>query len=116
MPLMIISLILNRIETAPVPFFVKPIARKIAEKARAGYVGPNIKLNLDYLEATLQASPWFCGDEMSGADILMSFPIEAAAVRTDLSQDYPALTAFHQRIRELPAYQRAIEKGGPYIY
>ena len=116
MPLMIISLILNRIETAPMPFFVKPIARKIAEKARAGYAGPNIKLNLDYLEATLQASPWFCGDEMSGADILMSFPIEAAAVRTDLSQDYPALMAFHQRIRELPTYQRAIEKGGPYIY
>ena len=116
MPLMIISLILNRIETAPMPFFVKPIARKIAEKARSGYAGPNIKLNLDYLEATLQASPWFCGDDMSGADILMSFPIEAAAVRVDLSQEYPALMAFHQRIRELPAYQRAIEKGGPYIY
>ncbi len=116
MPLMIISLILNRIETSPMPFFIKPIARQIAAKVRAAYSGPNIKLNLDYLENTLQKSTWFCGDEMTGADILMSFPIEAAAARLDLSEDYPALAAFKQRTRDLPAYGRALEKGGPYIY
>ncbi|NOR20190.1 MAG: glutathione S-transferase [Xanthomonadales bacterium] len=116
MPLMLISLLMNRIETAPVPFFIKPITKTIAAKAMAGYAGPNIKLNLDYLEATLQHTPWFCGDEMTGADIIMSFPIEAAATRTSLSKDYPALMAFHQRIRVLPAYQRAIERGGPYDY
>ena len=115
MPLMIISLILNRIETAPVPFFLKPVTKQIASKAMAAYAGPNIKLNLAYLEEALQNSSWFCGDEMTGADILMSFPIEAAAVRTDLTE-YPALNEFRQRIRALPAYQRAIEKGGPYIY
>lgn len=116
MPLMIIALIMNRIETAPVPFFIKPVTKQIAAKAMAGYAGPNIKLNLDYLEETLQASAWFCGDEMTGADILMSFPIEAAATRTDLSESYPALNEFQQRIRALPAYKRAIEKGGPYDY
>lgn len=116
MPLMVISAILNRIETAPMPFFIKPIAKTIANKTRAAYSGPNIKLNLDYLEATLQKSTWFCGDEMSGADIMISFPIEAAAMRTNLTINYPALEEFRQRIQELPAYQRAIEKGGPYIY
>ena len=116
MPLMIIALILNRIETAPVPFFIKPITKGIATKAMAAYAGPNIKLNLEYMEAALQKSTWFCGDEMTGADILMSFPIEAAATRTDLPQGYPALNEFQQRIRALPAYQRAIEKGGPYAY
>lgn len=116
MPLMIIALILNRIETAAVPFFIKPITKGIATKAMAAYAGPNIKLNLDYLEETLQKSKWFCGDEMTGADILMSFPIEAAATRTDLPDGYPALNEFQQRIRELPAYKRAIEKGGPYAY
>jgi len=115
MPLMIISLILNRIESAPVPFFLKPVTKQIASKAMAAYAGPNIKLNLAYLEEALQNSTWFCGDEMTGADILLSFPIEAAATRTDLSE-YPALNEFRQRIRALPAYQRAIEKGGPYIY
>lgn len=116
MPLMIISLILNRIETAPLPFFIKPIAKKIAAKARDGYVGPNIKLNLDYLEGILSKSAWLCGEQMSGADIMMSFPIEAAASRTDLSSAYPSLLAFKQRIQALPAYKRAIEKGGPYAY
>lgn len=116
MPLMIISLILNRIETAPLPFFIKPIAKKIAAKARDGYAGPNIKLNLDYLEGVLSKSAWFCGEQMSGADIMMSFPIEAAASRTDLSSSYPSLLAFKKRIQALPAYKRALEKGGPYAY
>jgi len=116
MPLMIITAILNRVETAPMPFFMKPIAKTIANKTKAAYSGPNISLNLDYLEATLQKTPWFCGTDMSGADIMMSFPVEAAAMRTNLDLNHPALEAFRQRIRELPAYQRAIEKGGPYIY
>ncbi|HEY5776915.1 MAG TPA: glutathione S-transferase [Xanthomonadales bacterium] len=116
MPLMIISLILTRIETAPMPFFLKPVARKIAEKTRAAYSGPNTKLNLDYLESTLQNSAWFCGAEMSGADIMMSFPVETAATRTNLTINYPALEEFRQRIRKRPAYERALEKGGPYIY
>ena len=116
MPLMIIALILNRIETAPVPFYLKPVTKKISVKAMEGYAGPNIKLNLEYLEASLQKSAWFCGDEMTGADILMSFPIEAVATRVDLADNYPALNEFQHRIRALPAYKRAIEKGGPYDY
>jgi len=116
MPLMIISLILTRIENAPMPFFLKPVAKKIAEKTRAAYSGPNTRLNLDYLETTLQHSAWFCGAEMSGADILMSFPVETAATRINLTKDHPALEEFRQRIRMRPAYKRALEKGGPYIY
>jgi glutathione S-transferase len=113
---MIITLILGRIETAPMPFFAKPIAKKLASKARDAYSGPNVIRNLEYLEATLQKSTWFCGDQMTGADIMMSFPLEAAAQRVDLAGKYPALKGFLDRIRVLPAYQAAIEKGGPYAY
>lgn len=116
MPLMLIALILERIETAKVPFFIKPVTKQISEKAMAGYAGPNIELNLEYLETSLQKTGWFCGDEMTGADILLSFPIEAAATKIDLEEGYPALYEFQQRIRALPAYKRAIEKGGPYAY
>jgi glutathione S-transferase len=116
MPLMIITLILGRIETAPMPFFAKPIAKKLASKARDAYSGPNVIRNLEYLEATLQKSTWFCGDQMTGADIMMSFPLEAAAQRVDLAGKYPALKGCLDRIRVLPAYQAAIEKGGPYAY
>jgi glutathione S-transferase len=116
MPLMILTLILGRMETAPMPFFARPIAKKLAGKARDAYSGPNVLRNLAYLEATLQKSPWFCGEQMTAADIMMSFPVETAAVRFGLAEKYPALQGFLDRIRAMPAYQKAIEKGGPYAY
>ncbi|HET6565292.1 MAG TPA: glutathione S-transferase [Xanthomonadales bacterium] len=114
MPLMIISLILSRIESAPVPFFLKPITKGIAGKVRDSYLDANVKRNLDFMEATLKKSKWFCGDSMTAADIQMSFPLEAAAVRTDLKSDYPKLADCLKRMHALPAYKAALEKGGPY--
>lgn len=114
MPLMILSLIMGRIETAPVPFFLKPVTRGIANKVRDGYLTESIRRNLDFLESTLSESPWFAGAEMTAADVQMSFAVEAAAVRTDLGSDFPAMAAFLDRIRSRPAYQAALEKGGPY--
>jgi glutathione S-transferase len=114
MPLMIVSLIINRIETSKMPFFAKPVAKGIAAKVRGGYLEPNVKRNLDFMEATLAKSRWFCGNDLTAADIQMSFAVEAAEVRTDLKTHYPHLRAYLQRSHALPAYQRALEKGGPY--
>jgi len=114
MPLMIISLIMHRIETAPMPFFVKPIAKGIVAKVRAGYLGTNTKLHLDYMDSELAGSSWFCGDTMTAADIQMSFALEAAEVRTNLESEYSNLAAYLKKIRALPAYQAGIRKGGPY--
>jgi glutathione S-transferase len=114
MPLMIISLILSRIETAPVPFFLKPVTKGIAGKVRDSYLDANVKRNLEFMEATLKKSKWFCGNSMTAADIQMSFPLEAAAVRTELKAEYPKLAACLQRMHALPAYKTALEKGGPY--
>lgn len=114
MPLMIVSLIMSRIESAQMPFFVKPIAKGIVGKVRGGYLSPNIKRNLEYMNTTLGNSTWFCGDEMTAADIQMSFALEAAEVRTDLKKQYPNLNSFLQRALARPAYQAALEKGGPY--
>ena len=114
MPLMILALIIGRIETAPMPFFAKPIAKGIVAKVRNGYLDVNVKRNLDFMEMSLSSSPWFCGEKITAADIQMSFAIEAAAVRTNLASDYPQLAAYLKRIQERPAYQAALEKGGPY--
>jgi len=114
MPLMILALIMNRIETAPMPFFIKPIARGITGKVRSAYLDANIKRNLAFMEKSLSESLWFCGDEMTAADVQMSFAVEAAEVRSNLSDDYPQLAAFLARVRSRPAYQAALEKGGPY--
>jgi glutathione S-transferase len=114
MPLMIVSLIMSRIASAPMPFFVKPVANGIVGKVRQGYLSPNIKRNLVYLNHTLGKSSWFCGDELTAADIQMSFALEAAEVRTDLDRDYANLKAYLHRMRARPAYQAALKKGGPY--
>ena len=114
MPLMIVSLIMGRIESAPLPFFLRPVAKGIAAKVRANYLSPNVARNLDFMEATLAESTWFCGEEFCAADIHMSFALEAAEVRTDLRAGYPRLAACLERMRERPAYRRALEKGGPY--
>ena len=114
MPLMIISLILGRIETAPMPFFVKPIARGIAGKVRAGYLDANVTSNLEFLEHTLSQSKWFCGDRFTAADVQMSFALEAAEVRTNLASEYPHLADFLITIRARPAYRAALDQGGHY--
>ncbi len=66
-----------------------------------------------------QRVPWLLEElglpyEIVAADIQMSFPLEAAAARGGLEQGHPNAMAFLERIHARPAYQRALEKGGPY--
>ena len=114
MPLMIISLILARIDTAPMPFFIKPVARGITGKVRSGYLSANVSNNLAFVEQTLAQSTWFCGDTFTAADVQMSFPLEAAEVRIDLADDYPHIDGFLRAIRARPAYKTALDRGGHY--
>jgi glutathione S-transferase len=113
MPPMLLSLVFSRLKKAPMPFFVRPIARGIADKALSGFVAPQVKLHLDYMENELNRQPWFAGEAFSAADIQMSFPVEAAAARAGIEK-YPHLQSFLQRIHKRPAYQRALEQGGPF--
>ena len=112
MPPLLLTLVMSRIRNAPVPFFVRPIARSIADKAEQSFVGPQRRLHLDWMERRLAESPWFAGERFTAADIQMSFPIQAAAARGGGLDDKPALRAFLQRIGERPAYQRAEVHGG----
>ncbi|MET3108446.1 glutathione S-transferase [Oxalobacteraceae bacterium GrIS 2.11] len=113
MPLMVMALIFRKLETAPMPFFVKPIARAIVAKVNEGYLGPNIKNHLDFMESEVAKTGWFAGDEFSAADIQMSFPVEAAKARAALA-DRKHLAGFLEQIHARPAYQRALSKGGPF--
>jgi glutathione S-transferase len=114
MPPLLLKLIFDRIESGPMPFFVRPIARKIAGTAKNLMVLPNLKRLLDFMEAELGKSAWFAGPAFSAADIQMSFPVEAASVRGGLDESRPKLWAFLKTIHARPAYQRALEKGGKY--
>ena len=111
---LVMKLIFGRLETAPMPFFIRPIAKGIAGKVKAGFIEPNIKAQLDYMESELRKSTWFAGGSFTAADIQMSFPVEAAEARGGLDMSRPKLMAFLGRIHEMPSYKRAIEKGGPF--
>jgi glutathione S-transferase len=114
MPPLLIKLVFDRVETAPMPFFVKPFARAIAGQVKRTFIAPQIALHLDYMEGELAKSPWFAGNDLTAADIQMSFPLEAAAARGGLDASRPKLMAFLERVHAMPAYKRALEKGGPY--
>ena len=116
MPPLLLKLIFDKVAQSPMPFFVKPIARGISAKVQAMMVTPNLTRQLDFMESELGKSEWFAGAEFSAADIQMSFPVEAAAQRAGLDASRPKLMAFLKRIHARPAYQRALERGGPYSF
>jgi glutathione S-transferase len=114
MPPLLLKLVFSRVETAPMPVVVRPIARAIARRARTSFIEPQIALHLDFMERALEEHVWFAGSDFTAADIQMSFPLEAAAARGGLDASRPRLMAFLDRIHARPAYQRALERGGPY--
>ena len=115
MPPLLLKLIFDRIESGKgMPFFVRPVARTIAQRAKQMMALPNLQRQLDYMEGELGKHEWFAGSAFSAADIQMSFPLEAASARGGLDAGRPKLWGFLQRIHARPAYQRALEKGGKY--
>ncbi len=114
MPPLLLKLVFDKVRTAPMPFFVRPIASRIADAATTTFIGPQLKLHLDYLEGELAEGTWFVGSRFTAADVQMSFPLEAAAARGGLDAGRPRLMAFLARIHERPAYRRALEAGGEF--
>jgi len=102
MPPLLLKLVVSRI-----PFFGKKVSKRIQ---------PMVDVHLDYIEKTLASRPWFAGDTFTAADIMMSFPLEAARSRAGLDDSRPATMAWLAKIQARPAYARALEAGGPYAY
>ncbi|MBD8871408.1 glutathione S-transferase [Rhodanobacter sp. DHB23] len=114
MPPLLLKLVAARIATAPMPFFARPVARKIAGKLQSSFVDPQLAVHLEYVDNELATTGWFVGGSFSAADIQMSFPMEVAMARSGLSGRLPHVAAFVERVRQRPAYRRALERGGPY--
>lgn len=97
------------------PGLLRGVVKSISARAQAGFVDPQLKAHMDYWEAELAKSEWFAGSAFTAADIMMSFPLETAASRAG-ADSRPHVKAFLDRIHARPAYQRALERGGPYAY
>lgn len=59
---------------------------------------------LAFCDRALADADWFAGDVFTGADIQMSYPLEAAVSRAGLDERFPRLLSFIERIRKRPAY------------
>jgi glutathione S-transferase len=73
-------------------------------------------VHLDYVEAELAQRPWFAGNDMTVADVMMSFPLEVAATRADAARGRPHIALWIEKIHSRPAYQAAMKAGGTYAY
>jgi glutathione S-transferase len=116
MPLMLLKLIFDRLAYPPMPLVMRPAAALIAMGFKGKFVAPRLKDQLDFIEGELAKSTWFAGDEFTAADVQMSFPLEAAVARNAIGEDRPNIRKFVKTIHARPAYQRALERGGPYAY
>lgn len=114
MPPLLLSLVFQQVK-ARAPWPVKPIAKGIADKVLADFVRPQMELHFDWVERELGKSTWFAGEELSAADIQMSYPVEAHTARVK-GASRPNMAAWLERVRARPAYRRALERGGPVTF
>jgi glutathione S-transferase len=112
---LVMKLVFMTIPKRPMPFFAKPIARAICDKVQAQLVDPNVQAATTFIEDHLARHEWFCGDHITMADFQMSFAVEALLSRATGGGAHPHISAYRDRIRARPAYQRAEAKGGPTI-
>ena len=111
---LLLALIFDRLPRQPMPFFVRPVARGLCKRVLETFVAPQLRTQQEFMESELAKSAWFAGQEFTAADIQMSFVVEASAARGGMDQTRPKLMAWLERIHARPAYQRALERGGPY--
>ncbi|MCW0236412.1 MAG: glutathione S-transferase [Ferrovibrio sp.] len=114
MPLLLLKLVFMRMPHG-VPFFLRPLVKKIARTAQAKVTDPQLSQHMLYwADALRQGNGWFAGKAFSAADIMMSFPLEAAAARIGLGEGHGPIKDFLERIHARPAFLRALDTGGPY--
>ena len=112
---LVMQLVFGSIPRQPMPFFVRPVARALCAGVQQKLIQPNVQAALAFMENHLAQHRWFAGEHLGLADFQMSFAVEAALARGNTASAWPHLQAYLQRIQARPAYQRALEKGGPVL-
>ncbi|RYZ07435.1 MAG: glutathione S-transferase [Myxococcales bacterium] len=110
MPPLLVQLLVEKIRAQAVPFFIKPITRKVAGGLEEGFSAPAIATHFGFVESELATRPYFAGQDFTAADIQMIYPVEAALLRS--GGEWPSLRAWRDRVTARPAFQRAQSKGG----
>ena len=103
--------------SAMLPVMLKLYLSRLGEAAAplAPRVTSEIENHFGYLDRELGDADFFVGKELTAADVNLSFPIQAARLLHGLDK-FPNLARFLDRVHARPAYKRALERGGPYLF
>lgn len=118
----LMSMLINSTAKRVAPFGMRTLAKVYSRGVNNGYYIHEYHLNLRYLENQLrnEGTGYFVGGKLTGADIILSFPIyenlfdneagvKECADETDLFKKYPNLAAWCDKIKNNPAYMRITE-------
>ena len=121
---------LKVLKSPKIPFFIRPITAAVAKRIDALFVFPNAQKHLDFLDGQLSRSSgggeagFLCGDGLTAADILMSFPLQLARERfPDVApgpgrawkdgsplRAYGRVFAYLDRLEAIDSYKRAMRR------
>ncbi len=112
---LVMKLVFMTIPRQPMPFFVRPIARKLCATVQAKLIDPNLKSAMEFIEGHLGRNTWFAGERLTLADFQMCFAVAALLSRADAAGHCPHIAAWLKKVEARPAWQRALAKGGPVL-
>ncbi|TVY23637.1 Glutathione S-transferase, partial [Lachnellula hyalina] len=112
MIILMLYMVASNIKASPVPFFIKPITTRVGDKIMTSFVEPNCITHFSFLESQLKTSSgqYLCGKHLTGADILLSFPLIAAKGSALTKEKYPGVWAYTERLEKEKGYEKAVEK------
>ncbi len=95
-----------------VPFFMKPFVVPALNLTEHRFLKPRLDLLLTKAERDLGQAPWFGGEAMTAADIVLSYAMESAKLRGHLTEAHPNCRAWLERVYAEPTFLAAKAKVG----
>jgi glutathione S-transferase len=111
MPLMLVDSVLKIVQKRA-PLVLRPMVKLVGKILIDNFIKPRVGVFLAKAEADLDKAVWFGGDQLTVADITLSYPMKSAFERGYIGPEHKHCRAWLQRIGERPAFKSAQEKDG----
>jgi Glutathione S-transferase len=112
MPMLLMKLVFASLGKPPVPIGLRTVGKVLGQGVQKAYLNKQLATHAAFIESHLARHPWFAGEKLSMADIQMSYPAMALLARGGQGE-LPNLAAWKKKVEMRPAWQRAIQQGGP---
>jgi glutathione S-transferase len=111
MPLLIFDAVFSIVRSR-LPFFLKPLIGAVLSQVEKNLLKPRMDALLAKAEADLAEAPWFGGDAITAADVVMAYCMFAGRARGYIGSAHPRCLDWIARVEADPAFQAAKEKDG----